>query len=140
MRVCGNGGSMAKRKITKTELASAISAHAGNVLAIARSLNVKPKTIYNALDAYGMRGDLDAARSRALEYAAVDALRSRALESAAVVIAKAPQKIRVALMMLAESRGGITKAELVKMNTLGDTHENLHNPEHRKRSRVSRSR
>lgn len=102
IRVYANGGEMAKRKITKTELEAAVGAHAGNVLAIARDRGCTPQTIYNALDAYGMRGDLDAARSSALD-------------AAAIALRKSPVGIRRALMALAESTGGITKAELEQL-------------------------
>lgn len=58
---------MAKRKVTKSEMEAAIRAHGGNVLAIARALNVTAPTVYSTLDAYNMRGDLDAARAGVLE-------------------------------------------------------------------------
>lgn len=55
---------MAKRKITKLEITKAVTERAGNVTAIARALECTPQTVYNTLDAYGMRGDLEAARLR----------------------------------------------------------------------------
>jgi len=93
---------MAKRKITKMELEAAIRAHGGSVLAIAKVLNVRPQTIYNALDAYGMRADLDAARDQVIQ-------------SARSAIQAAPKRVRIALTMLAESTGGITKDDLEKI-------------------------
>lgn len=93
---------MAKRKVTKSEMEAAIRAHGGNVLAIARALECTPQTVYNTLDRYGMRGDLEAARDQALE-------------AARMVIARAPQRLQIALTMLAESTGGITKDDLIRI-------------------------
>lgn len=93
---------MAKRKITKLEITTAVIEHAGNVTAIARALECTPQTVYNTLDAYGIRGDLEAARSSAKA-------------SAAKVLHAAPDRLRRAIIMLAESTGGITKDELVQL-------------------------
>lgn len=91
---------MAKRKITKLELEAAIRAHGGNVLAIARALNVTAPTVYSTLDAYNMRGDLDAARNKAIE-------------SARVAIASAPKRVRLAIQMMAESTGSVELLQLL---------------------------
>jgi hypothetical protein len=86
---------MAKRKITREELESAIVEHNGNVSAMARALNCKPQTIYNALDAYVLRADLEAQRRGVL-----DELRRE--------VQKAPRHLRVAIMAAAASTGAVS--------------------------------
>ena len=99
----GNGGDMAtKRRFTRDAMADAIKQYGGNVRQIAAAHGCTVKTIYNTIDRYGMRGDLDAARSSALD-------------AAAIALRKSPIGIRRALIMLAESNGRITKAKLVQL-------------------------
>lgn len=59
----------AKRRFTRDELAIAIKQHGGNVKDIAAACGCTVKTVYNNVDRYNMRNDLDLAR----ESAALDA-------------------------------------------------------------------
>lgn len=76
------------QKATKSEMEAAIRAHGGNVQAIARALECTPKTVYNTLDRYGMRGDLKAARDQAPVIPLRDMviLRTRMLERAVEIL------------------------------------------------------
>lgn len=94
---------MAKRKITQIDLAKAIVEHGGNVQAVARTLNVTAQTVYNTIDRYNMRADLEAERNLALE-------------SARMLIASAPKHLQVALTMLAKSTGSIDLLDIIKGN------------------------
>jgi len=96
--------------MTRNDLEAAIVKHGGNVNAIAREIGCKPQTVYNTLDRYNMRGDLEAARDRALE-------------SARMLISRAPQRLQIALTMLAKSTGGITEADLSRIIGEGEKRE-----------------
>lgn len=53
---------MGKPKFSREVLSAAIVEYNGNVSAMARALNCKPQTVYNTLDRYGMRNELQKVR------------------------------------------------------------------------------
>lgn len=91
-----------KRRFTREELAIAIKQHGGNVKHIAAASGCTVKTVYNNLDRYNMRGDLDHVRESTISEAA------RRLQNA-------PRGVRVALMALVQSTGAIDRAELAQI-------------------------
>jgi hypothetical protein len=93
---------MSRRKISRNEIKRLIEQHRGNVHAIAAASGCTIKTIYNTIDAYDLRGELDRARETTNMQAA-NAIRT------------APPNVLAAIAALIESTGAITRDDLVRI-------------------------
>jgi hypothetical protein len=91
-----------KRRFTREELATAIEQNGGNVKHIAAAYSCTVKTVYNNLDRYNMRSELDRVRESTITEA------TRKLQTA-------PRGVRVALMALVQSTGAIDHADLAQI-------------------------
>lgn len=91
-----------KRRFTRDEMAAAIEQYGGNVRQIAAAHGCTVKTIYNTIDRYDMRGDLDYVREAAIAEA-MQKLKS------------APRGIRIAITRFVQSTGAIDRADLAEI-------------------------
>jgi len=91
-----------KRRFTREELVTAIEQSGGNVKQIAAAYGCTVKTVYNNLDRYNMRGELDRVRKTTITEA------TRKLQTA-------PRGVRVALMALVQSTGAIDRDNLAQI-------------------------